>query len=401
MEILLKISIVLLVGYIGGKIAKAFKLPSVSGYLIAGLLLGPSFVNLMDHTELSSLEFISEIALAVIAFSIGSEFSIKEIKKIGKKVMWITLAEVLGAILLVFVVMFVIFQQPFALSIVIASMSAATAPAATLMVIRQFRASGPLTKTILPVVALDDVFGIMAFGIALAIAKMTSSTESVYSLGMILTPFLEILGSLALGGLLGFGLKYASQKAKNQEELQLVSLIAIGFAIGLSKLLGLSSLLTNIAMGTILVNTTRHASRIFGSLNGFIAPFYVLFFALAGASLDIGILASVGVMGVAYVFARGIGKYLGARIGAMGVKAEPAIQKYLGLALLPQGGVSIGLSVIVRQELPEYALLITTIIMFSVLIYETSGPIFAKIAIKRAGEIPEDISIPEIQEVSI
>lgn len=396
MDILLKVSIVLVFGFIGGKLAKAVKLPSVSGYLIAGLLLGPSFINMVSSVELASLEFISEIALAVIAFSIGSEFSIKEIKKIGKSVVWITLAEVVGAVVIVFVVMYFGFKQDFAFSIVIASMSAATAPAATLMVIRQFRARGPLTKTILPVVALDDVFGIMAFGLALAAAKISLNVSGDSSVFMIVRPFMEIVGSLVLGAILGIGLKFASKKADNKEELQVITLVAIGVALGLSKLLYLSPLLTNIAMGTVLVNVTKHSTRIYASLNDFITPFYVLFFALAGASLDIAILTGVGLMGVAYIFARGLGKYLGARIGARAVKAEPSIRKYLGLALLPQGGVSIGLAVIVRQELPLYAVAITTIIMFSVLVYETTGPIFAKIAIKKAGEIHlEDTNVTE------
>lgn len=387
MEVLLKLAIIVVVGMIGGKIAAKFKLPSVSGYLVAGLFLGPSFFDLVTKTDSVNFEIISELALSFIAFSIGSEFVYEEIKKMGKNVMIITLTEVVGAIGLVFTVMFFIFKQDFAMSIVIASMSAATAPAATLMVMKQYRAHGPMTKTLLPVVALDDVYGIIAFGIALAVAKMSISNTGGNSAMMFLQPVIEIVGSLGLGVVIGVVLAFVAKKQKNKDDLQIVSLTAIALATGLSNWLGLSSLLTNIVVGTVLVNVLKHSGRVFGSVNDFVPIFYVLFFTLAGASLDLSILVSVGAMGVAYIFARGIGKYIGSYFGAAVTKAPDTVRKYMGFALLPQGGISIGLSVIVRQQLPEYATMITTIIMFSVLVYETSGPIFAKIAISKSGEI--------------
>ncbi len=387
MEVLLKLAIVVVVGMIGGKIATKFKLPSVSGYLVAGLFLGPSFFDLVTKTDSVNFEIISELALSFIAFSIGSEFVYSEIKKMGKNVVVITLLEVIGAIGVVFSVMYFVFNQDFALSIVIASMSAATAPAATLMVMKQYRAHGPVTKTLLPVVALDDVFGIIAFGIALAVAKMSLNTSGSSGVMMFFEPVIEIAGSIALGIFIGVVLAVVAKKQQTKDDLQIVSITAIALATGLSNWLGLSSLLTNIVVGTVLVNLLKHSGRVFGSVNDFVPIFYVLFFTLAGASLDLSILVSVGSMGIAYIFARGIGKYLGAFMGASIVKAPDTVRKYLGFALLPQGGISIGLSVIVRQQLPQYATMITTIIMFSVLVYETSGPIFAKIAISKAKEI--------------
>jgi Kef-type K+ transport system membrane component KefB len=305
---------------------------------------------------------------------------------------------VVGAISVVFIVMYFIFNQPFAFSIVIASMSAATAPAATLLVIRQYRANGPLTRTVLPVVALDDVFGIMAFGIAISIAKISISTEVISVGQMFLNPLVEIGGSLLLGAFLGIVLAFVSKLARNRDENQVITLAFIGLAAGVSKWLGLSPLLTNIMMGAVLVNVVKTPFRIFTSVNDFATPFFVLFFTIAGASLDLSILASVGIVGIAYVFARAAGKFLGTFTGARIMKADPKVQKYMGFAMLPQGGISIGLSVIVRQELPTYAVAITTIIMFSVLIYETMGPVFAKIAIKKAGEIDGiDTYFPEIE----
>lgn len=386
LDILTKLAITLAIGFVFGKAARALKLPNVSGYLIGGLLISPSLFGIFNNDELNSLTFISEIALSFIAFSIGSEFVISEMKKYGKKVFIITLAEVLGAVLIVFSVMYFILKQDFVFSIIIASMSAATAPAATLLVMRQYRAYGPVTKTLLPVVALDDVFGIIIFGIAMALSKVKLSGE-VSVLQMIYLPLKEILGSLALGVIIGLLLSVITRKMNIRDDLQILSLIAVFIGIGLSNLFGFSSLLTNIVIGTTLVNLMPRANKVFDSVNDLSTPFYLLFFTLAGASLDLSVLVTVGIIGIVYIFCRGIGKYLGAWIGGRAVKAEKTVQKYLGLGLLPQGGVSIGLSVLVRQQLPEYAVPITTIIMFSVLIYETLGPIFGKAAISLAGEI--------------
>lgn len=387
MSVLLKISIVLLVGAIGGKLAKIFKLPNVSGYLVAGLFLGPSFFRFINGQDIESFSVINELALAVIAFSIGSEFVIKDMLKLGKSIVIITLAEVVGAILIVFTVMYYIFNQPFAFSIVIASMSAATAPAATLLVIKQYKAHGPLTKTILPVVALDDVFGIIAFGIAMSLATLTSGQGDFSIYKMISDPLIEIGGSIIFGLIMGVLLVAAAKKSRGRDELQVITLVAIGISASLSIRLGLSPLLTCIVMGIVLVNLKQNSKRVFDSVDGFVTPVYVLFFTLAGASLDLSILLSVGILGIGYVIARAAGKMFGAWAGAKSVKADPMVTKNLGYALFPQGGISIGLLVIVRQQLPTYAAAISTIIMFSVLIYEVTGPIFAKLAIQRAGEI--------------
>ncbi|NLJ96647.1 MAG: cation:proton antiporter [Clostridiales bacterium] len=387
MNLLLKISIVLFVGAIGGKVARIFKLPNVSGYLVAGLFLGPSFFKFVSGQDIETFSVINELALALIAFSIGSEFVLKDMRKLGKSIIIITLAEVVGAVFIVFSVMYYIFNQPFAFSIVIASMSAATAPAATLLVIKQYKAHGPLTKTILPVVALDDVFGIIVFGIAMSLATLTTGQEAFSLYNMIANPLIEIGGSILLGSVMGILLVFLSKKSSGSDELQVITLVAIGVSTGLSNLLGLSPLLTCIMMGTVLVNMKKNSKRVFDSINGFVSPVYVLFFTLAGASLDLSILLSVGLLGVAYVIARAAGKMAGAWAGAKAVKADPLVTKNLGYALFPQGGISIGLLVIVRSQLPAFATEISTIIMFSVLIYEVTGPIFAKLAISRAGEI--------------
>ena len=387
MNLLLKISIVMLVGIMGGKVAKIFKLPNVSGYLVAGLFLGPSFFKFISSNDMESFSVINELALAAIAFSIGNEFVIKDMIKLGKTIVIITIAEVVGAIFIVFTVMYYLLNQPFAFSIVIAAMSAATAPAATLLVIRQFKAHGPLTKTILPVVALDDVLGIIAFGIAMSLAKLSNGQQDFSVIQVLNGLVFEIGGSILLGLILGMILAYITKQFRDRDEIQVVTLMTIGIATGISIGFGLSPLLTCIVIGTVIVNISEKSRRIFDSIDDFISPVYILFFTLAGASLDLSILISVGFIGFAYVLSRAGGKMLGAWSGAKIMKANPVVTKYLGLSLLPQGGISIGLLVLVRQQLPEYAVAISTIIKFSVLIYEVTGPIFAKLAIQKAGEI--------------
>lgn len=439
MELLIfKISVILIVGYIGGRIAKRFNLPSVSGYLLVGLLLGPSlglifkgfdgFINLSDQ---NTFKFLSEIALAFIAFSIGAEFNLKRMKKDGKNYLIIANYEVFFAILTVFLVLFfipkpepiMIGYNPFssgniAFGLVLAAMSAATAPAATLMVMREYRAYGPLTKAILPVVAVDDIHGIVIFGFAISIAKMLISTTSM-PLGLMLAkPFIEVFGSIIIGGIIGYILVFTLRKIKKTiDDYQMLSVTAVVLTLGIILLLnkqfsdfglGLSSLLAIMMVGTMVSNTFKKSDSVFESLNNFSGPFYVIFFTLAGASLDLGILGNgifITILAVAYILARGIGKYVGAYIGATRVKQPKLVRKYIGFALLPQGGISLGLLVIVATQLPSQYELIKTIIMLSILVYETTGPIFAKFAIGRAGEIggidllDQKIKFEEVSEV--
>lgn len=386
LDLLLKLGIVIFMGIIGGRVANYFKLPNVSGYIIGGLLIGPSFFNLIKSGEAGTFNIINEVALAIIAFSIGSEFLLKDIKKTGKDIMIITLAEVFGAVLLVFLVTYFIFKQPFEFSLIIASMSAATAPAGLLMVIRELKARGPLVRTILPVVAIDDAVGIMVFGVSLSIVKLTSGTEAFSLFQLFWAPTYEILGSLVLGGLLGFILSYIAPKAKSRDELLCIVLGFILIGTGASNYLGFSSLLTCMMIGGVLINLMRSANRVFNLINEFAPPINLLFFTIAGASLDISVLSKVGLLGFGYIIARAAGKIIGATVGAKYVKSEAKVTKYLGMSLLTQGGISIGLSIIVARELPQFSEAIVTVILFSVLVYEIVGPILAKIAIQKAGE---------------
>lgn len=420
--IILKLGVVLFIGFVGSLIARKLKLPNVSGFLVLGLLLGPSlglifkgYGGFITKTENEQLNFISQIALAFIAFSIGSEFSRKTIKKVGKPILVMTITEVVGAVVIVFSALFFIPKpstimsggyDPFtnanlAFGLILASMSAATAPAATLMVIRQYRSYGPVTKAILPITALDDIFGIIVFGFFLSFAQILLPQGELPPLWLLITkPFIEVFGSILIGIIVGTLLSLVVNKfEKIRDDLQVLSLLAIFLVIGINSLLNyylspygisFSQLLSNIMVGSMIANIAKRPEKAFAAMNDFATPFYVMFFTLAGAGLNLGILGSdpllVLIAGV-YIIARAGGKILGIFVGAKIMKQPPPVKKYLGIALLPQGGVSIGLLTVVFVSLSPLYPAISTIIMLSVLVYETFGPVFAKIAITKAGEV--------------
>ncbi len=386
LDILFKIAIIILAGLIGGRVASFFKLPNVSGYILGGLFIGPSLLGIIGPGEAHKFNLINDIALGAIAFSIGHEFLLEDIKKIGKNIFIITLFQVIGTMTLVFITMYNIFGQSFAFSLVISSMAAATAPAGVLLVIRELNARGPLVNTILPVVAIDDALGLMAFGISLSIAKILAGASQMSFLQMLAAPVIEILGSLALGLVLGIILSFISKKAKNRDELLSMLILSIIVASSLANQMHLSALLTNMMLGSVVVNLVQNSKRIFDLVADITPTIYLMFFTLAGAGLDVRILSSVGLIGVFYILARSLGKIVGSGLGARFVGSEPNVVKYLGMSLLPLGGISIGLSIIVSNELPQFGESIVTIVLFSVLVFEILGPIFTKLGILNSKE---------------
>lgn len=387
MNIFIKIGLVVSFGLLGGRVARKFNLPDVTGFLIGGLFLGPSFLNIITDSDTGMINFINELALSAIAFNIGGEFIMKQIKKLGKKIFIIAVFEVLVVVFLVFGVMFYLLNQPFVFSVMVASMSAATAPAGTMMVIRQYRAKGPLTNTILPVAALDDALGIMVFGLAMSLAKISLGEVTGGGLALAAAPFIEIALSLVIGSVLGVILSYSSKFVKSSEEMTSLILVFILSSSGLAQVFELSSLLSSMMMGAVFVNISKKPLKVFSNINQFMPPFNLLFFALAGSSLDLSVLSSIGLLGLAFVLSRMFGKVIGSTMGAYVAKSEPVVKKYLGWALLPQGGISIGLSMVVKDQLPALSDGIVTLILFSVLVFEIAGPILAKVAITKAGEV--------------
>lgn len=387
MDVILKLAIIALAGCLAGKLAKTVKLSNIFGFLLVGLVLGPSCFNLISHQDLASLSIIGEIALSILFFKIGSEFVVRDMRKLGRSFAIITLAEVAGAVLVVFSVLYFGLRQELVFSLIMASMAAVTTPTATIMVMRQFRSDGPVTRTLIPVAALDGVLGVFVFGVIVSIACQLSPGADLASWPVVAGFVLEVLGSMALGAVLGLLLTMIGKSAGDSDELLVMTVAMILASAGMARALSLSPLLANLVMGTVLVNLTQNSNRVFFGLHQFTPPIYLLFFTLAGAGVEAGVFLSIAALGLAYMLARAAGKLLGAWLGSKGAAAEPTVQKYLGVALLPQGGLSVALAVLVHYHLPVISPAVLAIAVCSVLVYEVTGPLIAKTAIRKAGEI--------------
>lgn len=382
------LGIILFASLLAGKLVSYLKLPSVTGYLLAGVIIGPSVLNIIPTSIAGNFNIIADAALGFIAYSIGSEFELKAIKKVGMKIIVITLFEALGSVILVFITMFFIFKAPLEFSIVISSIAAATAPAATLMVIKQYKAKGPLVDTLLPIVALDDAVGIIIFGVSLTIAKTLSIPSNEISIfKSILTPILEIVFSIIIGFGMGLALIIISKYASGKDKLLSLTLASLFLSIGLVTTLNLSPLLTCMMIGATTTNLAHNSHNLFSVIDRFTPPIFMAFFTVAGIELNLGMLKHVGLWGLAYIIARVIGKSFGAALGSRITNCPQCVQKYLGFTLVPQAGVAIGLALVAEAELPSYGASIRTIILSATVVYELIGPLLTKTALKRAGEI--------------
>lgn len=408
-SIFINFAILLVVGLLFSKLAKLVKFPNVTGYLIGGLLIGPAipellkylgldinFLGIISRDSLKGLELICEISLGFIAFTIGNEFKISYFKQVGIKPFIIAMFEAVFAAVFVFIAV-MLFQKGAPFALVIAAISSATAPAATVMVVKQYKARGPLTKTLLSVVAIDDAVALIIFGFNYAIAMSllnananAGSTNLVLSL---LQPFLEIILSLVLGAVLGILAVLLVKWFKGRSNRICVILGMILLDLGLVMIINnqfgmnVSTLLSAMMIGAMLANLSRYYDDIIPLIERFTPPFFMLFFVISGAQLNLTAIGSIGLVGIAYVVIRSIGKCVGAFLGAKVAKSEPSVQKYLGPCLIPQAGVALGLSLIAVRTLGEQGEQIRTIILCATLIYELIGPYIAKIALSKAKEI--------------
>jgi len=386
------LSLILLAGLFLARIVNVFKLPNVTGYILAGMLIGPSFLSIIPREAVSSFNIISEVALGFIAYTIGGELSIKHLRRMGSSVLVITLAESLGAVLVVIAAMVLIFKQPLPFSFMIGSIAAATAPAATIMVIRQYNAKGPLVDMLFPVVALDDAVAIMVFGIAVGISQSlpTASTGVIAVVVLVGRLVLEIFIALGLGFCVGLFLSVVSRYLRGHDTLLSFVIACIFLTIGVAYYFNVSSLLSCLALGATVTNLVYRSDRVLSVIDRFTPPIFVSFFAISGADLQISVLRQVGLLAIGYVIFRMIGKVLGAYLGAKWTNAPAVVQKYLGLALAPQAGVAIGLSLVAEKALPGTGTVLRNIVLGSTVIYELIGPVTAKQALVMAGEIPSD-----------
>lgn len=408
MNTLLSVSVALLAGLIMTRLFKPLKLPSVTAYLIAGVLIGPYCLGALgidglgfnNAASVEKLSIVADVALGFIAFSIGNEFRLNDLKKTGKQALVIGIFQALVATLFVDIALLGLFYiMPGKISIpqilTLGAIATATAPAATLMVVRQYKAKGPLTKLLLPIVALDDAVGLIVFAVSFGIAKtMVNGEMDVFSI--VVNPLVEIAVSLILGALMGWVLTILEKLFNSNTNRLNLTIAVVFFTAALSMLdfkIGIvhvhfSSLLTCMMLGTVFCNICPLSEDLMKASDKWTSPLFALFFVISGAELELGVFteSAIVIIGLVYIIFRSLGKYLGTLSSAKMVKCEPQICKYLGITLLPQAGVALGMCSTAMQ-LGAEGNLIRNITLFAVLIYELVGPLLTRQALQAAGEI--------------
>ena len=423
MQILITLSLALLVGLMLSRVAKLFGLPAVTAYLVAGILIGPFLLGAVEipmvgflgfnsaetgaAINIDSYSLISDVALGFIAFAIGNEFRISQLKKIGKQatVIGIVQAVVTTVVVDVFLVVlhFILPDNvlPLPAAITLGAIASATAPAATLMVVKQYKAKGPVTDILLPVVALDDAVGLVIFAISFGISRALQS-GSVNIASIILEPIIEVVFSLMLGFIMGLLFTYFEKFFHSNSKRLAMSLCFVLLTVALSNLsfevsgihIAFSPLLTCMMLGTVFCNVCDFSDELMSRTDKWSAPILVLFFVLSGADLNLLVFMrwEIIVIGVVYIISRSIGKYSGALLSAKSVNCDENIVKYLGITLLPQAGVALGMAYKAEALFGgELGTLVLNITLFAVLVYELFGPMLTKIALTKAGDIkPEE-----------
>lgn len=399
-----------LTGFYAGQLVRKTSLPGIIGYMLLGLLLGPSFLGIIDHEVQQKLSFITEVALGFVALSIGLELSFTSLKKQGSGIITIIIAESFGAFLLTGFCVYLL-TGDVALSLIFGSFAPASAPAGTVAVIKEYRAKGSLTKALYAVVGFDDGLAIIIFGFAAAVVRMLLLRETHAVSGGILFAFIklleEIILSIGIGAFTAFILTALTRKMTSRADLFILITGFILVTDGICAALHLSVILTNMVIGLVIVNTQRNdlTSKL-GDVLSDVMPFlFILFFALAGANLHINSLAALGVLGVVYIMGRTAGLMGGAYLGGLTGKVHPHVRKYVGMGILSQAGVAIGLALVVKQDFQGMGRIVEvadgvvmhtgdiignagiTTITATCIFFEIIGPILTKVALKKAGEI--------------
>ena len=409
MEALLAIGIAMFAGLFLSRLTSKLNLPDVTSYLVAGLLVGPLCMGrlgvpglgLTTFEAVEELGLLNDVALGFIAFSIGSEFRVSSLRKIGRQATVVAIFQALVATLFVDVALLLLHlvlgdKLPVSTCILLGAIATATAPAATLMVVNQYKARGPLTDMLLPVVALDDAVGLIVFAVSNGIAKaLVSGTISVVS--VLVNPILEIILSVGLGMALGWIFSEVEIYFNSNSKRLSLAVAFVVLCTAISKLhfnlgevhIGFSSLLVTMMCATVFCNLCDFSEQIMYQVERWTAPIYVLFFVLSGSELDLTVFADLAVVGigVVYILTRSAGKISGANVSARMTRCPESVCKYLGITLLPQAGVALGMSVMVAAEFGAEGSLVRNIVLFSVLVYELVGPTLTRIALTKAGDI--------------
>ena len=385
MTILFSLAGAMVFGLLFTRAAKRIHLPNVTAYLVAGLAIGPYCLGLMPKSSLESVNIISTVALGFIAFSIGGEFKLSNMKLIGGKAITITFFQALMAVGLVDAVLLLCGFHP-SVALTLGAIAAATAPAATLMVVRQYKAQGAVTRTLLPVVAMDDAVGLVVFAVSIGLAKAYAGGTLTVT-AMLLDPLREIVLSLVVGGAIGVALSFGIRFFHSRANRLSLCIAVVFLGIALAEMWSLSSLLLCMMISAVYCNLGADTNPVFDQCDRWTPPLLMLFFVISGAELDLAVIPTVGLLGVLYLLARSLGKYFGAYLGAVVTRADENIRKYLGITLLPQAGVAIGMAQVAMTALPAYGAQIRAVVLCATLIYELVGPLLTKKALQAAGEI--------------
>ena len=409
-SIFLSLSVALLAGLLLSRLAKKVQLPAVTAYLVAGVLIGPFVLGRIGipgigitGEQIEGFGLVSNLALGFIAFSMGSEFRIAQLKKIGKQATVIGVFQALFTTVIVdaaLIGLHLIIPDKFSIdaAIVLGAVATATAPAATLMVVKQYKAKGPVTDILLPVVALDDAVGLVVFAISFGIAR-SLGTGAVNVTSVILEPVLEVVLSLLLGFVMGLFFTLCEKYFHSRSKRMAVSVTFVMITVAISSMsfeigsihIGFSSLLACMMLGTVFCNICEVSEELMERADRWTTPVLILFFVISGAELELSVFADVMVIliGAVYIVSRSLGKYFGAGISARLSKCDPNVVKYLGITLLPQAGVALGMAIKAIELGPEGAI-VRNITLFAVLVYEIVGPYLTKVALTKAGDINEE-----------
>jgi Kef-type K+ transport system membrane component KefB len=401
LPVLLIVGFMILAGLYLGKSMRFLRLPSIIGFMLAGVFLGPSISGFLGEELKSSIAFITEIALGFVALSIGLELRFSSLKSQGVSIILIIVAESLLAFTVVTAAVFLLTRN-LPLALIFGALAPASAPAGTVAVIQEYRAKGNLTKALYAVVGFDDGLAIIIFGFAFAISRNLllhqHGADSIALWRLILMPFFEILLSCLIGTVVAVFYRLLSRKLGERRDLFILTFATVLITVGLSQILHLSLILTNLVAGLVMVNTQPSSltEKVKAELTEVMPLLFVLFFVLAGSNLHLGMLPALGALGAVYIAARSLGKVGGAWISATATRAEPKIRKYLGIGILSQAGVAIGLALVVKQTLTPMgqwgakigSLVITTITATSI-VFEILGPVLCRLGLQKAGEIPQ------------
>ncbi|HPR66572.1 MAG TPA: cation:proton antiporter, partial [Methanothrix sp.] len=374
----LGLSLIILAGFLAAKLFRTAKIPAVTSYILVGIVIGPSGLGVVPEGILAASGFISDVVLGLIAFGIGRSFSFRTLGTTGRIVVRISAMEALGAMLLVTAALTVLLDVPLHVAVLFGAIASATAPAATVMVVKETRAKGPMTDTLLGVVALDDAWALMIFAVSMVAAKTIASGGADHLDLLMETGFavLEIGFSLILGAVFAWLLHHYSSRVLDPSDLEVFTLGIILLTVGAASSLGLSVLLACLALGVVLVNISSKGCRFFEVIEPLDTPLYLIFFVLAGALLEIGLLKEIGLLGLAYIVFRVAGKLIGAYIGASDAGGMGSrMRKYIGLGLIPQAGVALGLALMAREQFPNVGETIFSTIVATTVVFELAGPI--------------------------